>query len=142
MLLKLPVKWNPLFESCLVHKTSVHDPQRFLLGLVVVTYVCTFPLSSIVKFYRCRIVDRLVPAGIFWLNRPWLLLPVIKYLVFFNTFVFANSIFFASQFGPHSCFFSKTGFQGAVPLSWWVRSLPQHLPVWPQQLLSISKHHS
>lgn len=61
-------------------------------------------------------------AGVFWFNRPWLLLPVIKYLVFFNTFVFANSIFFASQFGTRSCFFSKTGFQGAVPISWWVRS--------------------
>jgi hypothetical protein len=40
--------------------------------------------------------------------------------VFFNTFVFANSIFFASEFGKHSCFFSRTGFQGYVPLPWWV----------------------
>lgn len=55
--------------------------------------------------------------------RPGLLLPVIKYLVFFNTFVFANSIFFATQFGRHSCFFSRTGFQGWVPISWWVRLL-------------------
>ena len=47
-------------------------------------------------------------------------LQVIKALVFFNTFVFANTIFFATQFGPHSCFFSRTGFQGSVPLSWWV----------------------
>ena len=47
-------------------------------------------------------------------------LQVIKALVFFNTFVFANTIFFATQFGPHSCFFSHTGFQGSVPLSWWV----------------------
>ncbi len=54
------------------------------------------------------------------LCRPGLLLPVIKYLVFFNTFVFANSIFFATQFGRHSCFFSRTGFQGWVPISWWV----------------------
>ncbi len=134
-------------------------------------------------------MHRLKP-GVFWFNRPWLLLPVIKYLVrilhhnpmisevtikgligsqyrachiilhdsttvhcdiwaqvfreicaaavcqlelenfsvhlqvFFNTFVFANSIFFASQFGKHSCFFSRTGFQGYVPLSWWVSYLP------------------
>ncbi len=54
------------------------------------------------------------------LCRPGLLLPVIKYLVFFNTFVFANSIFFATQFGRRSCFFSRTGFQGWVPISWWV----------------------
>lgn len=54
------------------------------------------------------------------LRRPSLLLPVIKYLVFFNTFVFANSIFFATQFGNHSCFFSRTGFQGYVPIRWWV----------------------
>ena len=41
-------------------------------------------------------------------------------LIFFNTFVFANTMFFSSQFGRHSCFFSRTGFQGTVPLSWWV----------------------
>ena len=71
---------------------------------------------------RGGLVHRLQP-GVFWLNRPWLLLHVLKGLVFFNTFVFANSIFFASQFGPHSCFFSRTGFQGSVPLSWWVSVL-------------------
>ena len=55
--------------------------------------------------------------------RPGLLLPVIKYLVFFDTFVFANSIFFATQFGRKSCFFSRTGFQGYVPISWWVSAM-------------------
>ncbi|KAK9909834.1 hypothetical protein WJX75_008172 [Coccomyxa subellipsoidea] len=85
----------------------------------VVLLVVNTKLIWIARYVtRGGIVHRLQP-GIFWFNRPWLLLPVIKYLVFFNTFVFANSIFFASQFGPHSCFFSKTGFQGAVPLSWW-----------------------
>ena len=57
------------------------------------------------------------------LCRPGLLLPVIKYLVFFDTFVFANSIFFATQFGCKSCFFSRTGFQGYVPISWWVSAI-------------------
>ncbi|KAK9829176.1 hypothetical protein WJX72_004342 [[Myrmecia] bisecta] len=62
-------------------------------------------------------VHRLKP-GIFWLNRPWLLLPVIKFLVFFVSFVYSNSIFFTTQFGPNSCFFSRTGFQGN-PFPWW-----------------------
>ena len=48
-------------------------------------------------------------------------------LIFFNTFVFANTIFFSSQFGRHSCFFSRTGFQGTVPLSWWVSAPPSSL---------------
>ena len=68
----------------------------------------------------------MLKAGV--LCRPGLLLPVIKYLVFFNTFVFANSIFFATQFGRHSCFFSRTGFQGWVPIPWWVSHFSVTLP--------------
>ena len=64
-----------------------------------------------------------------WTRRPGLLLPVIKYLVFFDTFVFANSIFFATQFGRKSCFFSRTGFQGYVPISWWVSAILVSLPL-------------
>ena len=63
-------------------------------------------------------VHRLKP-GVFWLHRPWLFLPVIKSLLFFVSFVFANSAFFAWQFGASSCFFSRTGFQGH-PVPWWV----------------------
>ncbi|CAL8467379.1 g6916 [Coccomyxa elongata] len=91
----------------------------FTLLAGVVLLIVNTKLVWIARYVtRGGMVHRLKP-GVFWFNRPWLLLPVIKYLVFFNTFVFANSIFFASQFGRHSCFFSKTGFQGAVPLSWW-----------------------
>ena len=43
--------------------------------------------------------------------------------MFFDTFVFANSIFFATQFGRKSCFFSRTGSQGYVPISWWVSAI-------------------
>jgi hypothetical protein len=58
--------------------------------------------------------------GIFWLNRPWLLLRVIKFLLFLCGFVYSNAIFFAAEFGPKSCFFSRTGFQGIQIVPWWV----------------------
>ena len=48
-----------------------------------------------------------------------LLVPVLKFLLFFVSFVFSNALFFATQFGPHSCFFSTYGFQG-YPVPWWV----------------------
>ena len=67
-------------------------------------------------------VHRLKP-GVFWLHRPWLFLPVIKSLLFFVSFVFANSAFFAWQFGPSSCYFSRSGFQGH-PVPWWVSHPP------------------
>ena len=57
--------------------------------------------------------------GIFWLNRPWMLLPVIKFLLFFVSYCYSNAIFFATQFGSSSCFFSSAGFQGQ-PVPWWV----------------------
>eukprot|EP00884_Botryococcus_braunii_P016874 jgi/Botrbrau1/3870/Bobra.0183s0094.1 len=57
--------------------------------------------------------------GIFWLNRPWMLLPVIKFLLFLCSFVFSNAVFFAMVFGRKSCFFSRTGFQGNQMLPWW-----------------------
>ena len=60
--------------------------------------------------------------GVFWLGRPWLFRPVIKFLVFFVSFVITNSIYFAVIFGPKSCFFSRTGFQGLQVLPWWVCS--------------------
>jgi len=63
-------------------------------------------------------VQKLKP-GIFWPNRPRLLLPVIKFLLFFVSYVYANAIFFATQFGSKSCFFSRYGFQGQ-PVPWWV----------------------
>jgi len=65
----------------------------------------------------------------FWLGRPWLFRPVIKGLLFFVSFVFSNSIYFAAMFGPTSCFFSRTGFQGPQFLSWWV-SDPAEPPHW------------
>lgn len=33
--------------------------------------------------------------GVFWLRRPWLFRPVIKFLVFFCSFVVTNSLYFA-----------------------------------------------
>ena len=52
-----------------------------------------------------------------------LLLPVLKLLLFFVSFVFSNALFFATQFGSRSCFFSTYGFQG-YPVPWWVSALP------------------
>ena len=54
-----------------------------------------------------------------WLLPPHLMLPLIKLLLFFVSFVFSNAIFFAAHFGADSCFFSTYGFQG-VPFPWWV----------------------
>ena len=51
-----------------------------------------------------------------------LLLPVLKFLLFFVSFVFSNALFFATQFGSRSCFFSTYGFQG-YPVPWWVSTL-------------------
>ena len=61
----------------------------------------------------------LLKNGVFWANRPGLLLPIIKFLLFFVSYVYANAIFFATQFGTKSCFFSRAGFQGQ-PVPWWV----------------------
>ena len=66
--------------------------------------------------------------GIFWLQRPWLFRPVIKFLLFFISFVFTNSIYFSAIFGPHSCFFSRTGFQGPQFAPWWVRHPACQMP--------------
>ena len=66
--------------------------------------------------------------GVFWLGRPWLFRPVLKFLVFFVSFVLTNTIYFAVIFGPKSCFFSRTGFQGLQILPWWVSSPATLLP--------------
>ena len=56
-----------------------------------------------------------------------LLLPALKFLLFFVSFVFSNALFFSTQFGSRSCFFSTYGFQG-YPVPWWVSAcLPQRL---------------
>eukprot|EP00775_Hariotina_reticulata_P006178 gene6178-6416_t len=54
-----------------------------------------------------------------WLRHPGLLLGSIKLMLFFVSFVFSNTIYFASFFGIHSCFFSRTGFQVENPVPWW-----------------------
>ena len=57
--------------------------------------------------------------GAFWLGRPWLLLPAIKAAVFLIALLWTNTLFFATQFGRHSCFFASTGFTRS-PAPWWV----------------------
>jgi hypothetical protein len=72
-------------------------------------------LVSIVRYLtRGGQINALQP-NIFWLGRPRFLLHVIKFLLFFSSFIIANAIFFAGQFGGMSCFFAHNGFQGAVP---------------------------
>jgi len=44
-----------------------------------------------------------------WLHRKGFLLGSIKLTLFFFTFVISNAIFMAANFGPESCFFSRTG---------------------------------
>ena len=64
----------------------------------------------------------------FFLGRPWLYSSVIQFLAFLLGFVFANELFFASQYGTNSCFYNS-GFSryGAwklpLPIPWWVSSI-------------------
>lgn len=44
-----------------------------------------------------------------WLHRHNFLLGCIKLALFFFTFAISNAIFMAANFGPESCFFSRTG---------------------------------
>ena len=75
-------------------------------------------LASIVRYSTRAGAPHPLSPRAFWFRRPWLLLPVIKLLLFFTSLVWSNAIFFAATFGRHSCFFSRTGFQSA-PISWW-----------------------
>lgn len=85
-------------------------------------------------------VHRLTP-GIFFLNRPWLMLHVIKFLLFFVSFTYANAIFFAAEFGPKSCFFSSVGFQGQ-PIPWWVSHHLAQLANTPPYQASLNLVHA
>lgn len=80
--------------------------------------VISTKLVSIIRFAARAGGPHPLSPSAFWLRRPWLLLPPIKLLLFFTSLVWSNAIFFAATFGPHSCFFSRTGFQSA-PISWW-----------------------
>ncbi|KAL0048084.1 hypothetical protein WJX82_007361 [Trebouxia sp. C0006] len=65
---------------------------------------------------------RLKPT-IFWFGAkgPWVLLMVIKTLLFLCSFIFASSVFFAIYFGPKSCFFAYPGLNSAsLPVPWFV----------------------
>ena len=48
------------------------------------------------------------PTSLFFRHRA-VLLPLVKILIFFVSFVVSNTIFFSSFFGRDSCFFSRTG---------------------------------
>ena len=90
----------------------------FTLAAGAMLLVLSTKLVSVVRFAtRFGAPHPLDPAP-FWFRRPWLALPPVKLLLFFVSLVWSNAIFFAAAFGPHSCFFSRTGFQGA-PVSWW-----------------------
>jgi hypothetical protein len=65
---------------------------------------------------RGAMVHRLPPSA--WVGSPRLVLLGIRLLMFLLSFLFSNAVFFASQYGPHSCFFSRAGFQGMV-VPWW-----------------------
>ncbi|KAA6422761.1 MAG: hypothetical protein FRX49_07296 [Trebouxia sp. A1-2] len=65
---------------------------------------------------------RLKPT-IFWFGAkgPWVMLTVIKTLLFLCSFIFASSVFFAIYFGPKSCFFAYPGLNSAsLPVPWFV----------------------
>lgn len=90
----------------------------FTLLAGAVLAVLSTKLVSIVRFAtRAGGPHALTPSA-FWLRRPWLMLPPTKLLLFFTSLVWSNAVFFAINFGKNSCFFSRTGFQGA-PISWW-----------------------
>ncbi len=65
-------------------------------------------------------------ATAFWFGNPRLLLWAIRLLMFLTSFVFSNAAFHASQFGAHSCFFSRSGFQGLM-VQWWLVMLANGL---------------
>lgn len=115
---------------CIDHHTIEDNQASFIVGWCIWVFVVisgfllvtvNSKLASIVRYStRGGNIQTLSP-GVFWANRPSLLLPVIKFLLFFVSYVYANAIFFASQFGTKSCFFSRAGFQGQ-PIPWWVRT--------------------
>ncbi|KAK9807309.1 hypothetical protein WJX73_000139 [Symbiochloris irregularis] len=66
-------------------------------------------------------------ADIFWLGRPWLMLFVVKALMFAVSFVFASQVFFAIRYGSRSCFFAGNGFE----------NLPDGIPWWSFIIINI-----
>lgn len=67
-------------------------------------------------------VHRLQPS-IFWFGQkgPWVMLTVIKTLLFLCSFIYTSLVFFAINFGVHSCFFHTPGLNTpSLPMPWWV----------------------
>lgn len=52
------------------------------------------------------------------------MLVVIKAQLFLVAFIYTSQVFFAANFGPHSCFFATPGFNSrSLPIPWWVSYL-------------------
>ncbi|KAK9811612.1 hypothetical protein WJX72_006963 [[Myrmecia] bisecta] len=101
-----PVGW-PAWWALLINAIVLHVVNTKLIKII--RHVC-----------RGGAVHRLAP-NIFWFHKPWLLLPILKTLLFINSFIFSSTVFFASQFGPRSCFFTSHGYKSTLfALPWWL----------------------
>ena len=85
-------------------------------------FAVNFKLVSVVRHVTRGGVPQALDPGVFWLGRPWLLLPAIKAAVFLIALLWTNTLFFATQFGRRSCFFSPTGLTRS-PVPWWVETI-------------------
>lgn len=75
---------------------SAPFPRALCAGLFLPVCVCCVLYMSCQAWYH-------------WLHRKGFLLGSIKLTLFFFTFVISNALFMAANFGPESCFFSRTG---------------------------------
>lgn len=64
-----------------------------------------------------------IDSALFWFRAPWLLLPLIRVLLFSSSFVFTGLVFFSWQFGGDCCFFKNYGMRAWAYQPYWVDCL-------------------
>eukprot|EP00891_Asterochloris_glomerata_P007905 jgi/Astpho2/7905/Aster-x0789 len=99
-------------------RESMDDDFSKVVGVSVVMWLIVL-VCVLISGPIGGVVHKLAPNA-FWFKKPWLLLPVIKALLFLNGFVFTSLIYFAIILGPQSCIFQQTHMLTAsLPIPWW-----------------------
>lgn len=91
----------------------------FLILATVMQLVINTKLTMVIRHVCRHGKETELASNIFWFKRPSLLLPFIKFNLFLCSYLYSAPLFFAWQFGQHSCPFTNKGFWWAWVVPWW-----------------------
>lgn len=110
--------------ACIILVILLGGPFGWLIpNLAFISLILLFIANTKTKLVVHQAVGdhtvRLLDSHVFWYQKPGFLMQFMRFALYCSSFIYADIIFFAWEFGRNSCYFTNNNIR-TPNMPWWI----------------------